>query len=1601
MKKFVFALFLVFVLSFSASATEFIIGTSSADLYTVETYSDDVTSEDVTEYHLTAEPYRFTNIKDALTFANDPATYLGITLADGEAANFPEVALTLDRSDSTASSIFGGEIKLSDYPNITTLDINLSGTSKTLYTPSSSARHFTFDSGATVSMKNLIFYGDNANGGLSISNGTVNLESIKFQYMNLSGSNGGAVSITGGSGHTFKDCEFTNNTASNGGAVSITGGSSISFSGTNSFVNNIASTNGGAILLNASGVTLDLNGITFDSNHAQNGGAVIVANGGLTVTDSTFTNNSADINGGAVYTSGGSVFTFTGSSSKNSFQSNSAATDGGALYISGGSSLVFNGTNEFDGNTAGTNGGAIAINAALSSTPTFSGITFNNNYAVNGGAVSIAAGSANFSGSTVFNNQKNITNGGALYLASSGTITVSSDVTFSSNNATNGGIIYASAGTVNLYCDLTGGVDTTNGGALYVNGSSVAVNVYGSITNNTATGCGGAIYIAAGTVNITNFSGSSTIEYNTAPEGGAIYLGASTQANLKILGSNAVTFANNTADTNGGAIYAGLNSKLSFTPEIVFNTNRALEGNGGALWLATSSQLPTGTITFNENSAERSDGSTDDTIGNGGAIYIGSATSSGVTINSSYKYSFTNNAAYVYGGAIYTLSSDIIFDGFSIDTKNTAQTGGGFASSGTGTITLRNSSNIQNQEAPDGGAIYAADVVVNNSYMSSNTATDGSGGAIYATNSVTITSSDFYTNSSEGRENDNGGGAIFSQGALTVADSYFYNNEANKDGAAIFVNIDSDSSTTSDPSITNTYFYENKINIDGNGGAVSLLNTRTATITGNTFYLNEARTDGGALCAQGKNLNIQTCYFAGNSANRYGGAVYFNQSSSDPETAFSMSDTMFHENKSSGYGGATYIATNTVEIKKCTFDNNFVIATSSEGYGGAVYMNTTINPGATDNNNIENCTFVENYIEGGVLGYSGGGAIAITCERTTMRSCTITDNASAYSGSGIYVQEGRLTISGTIVLGNTDIGAYDIWVDGNIASGGYNRIGVYGQGGGVTDFYSITRNDTDRTSYPSKTWMTRRSYYFGSNELDTNERTDLGTNIPPYIGSTRAGQVRLLTLMLSEDASVPLDDSAVNVIPYSRRQSFPAVDERGVSRRSSGGTEINLDVGAVFFDGTRSSSSTSEYGSYSISYIQISGVPNEIRRVGQTVSLIAKVYYTNNRFTYGGTGDDEEEVTWSASPSGYLRIDASTGVITALRVTQGVTYVTVTAKTVRTNLAGEQVSASARIKITNDEYSEFNNSPSSTNSDITSMIRELRQDFEEYNMGYGLAAQTSSTVSTSAFQTAFSEAWNTTSAAVVSNIEDTNPAYNYSTAYTASDGFSPSKGAGINVNLSGVNTGDILPLVYPWEFSGDELKTAIGSSLYNEVAGEIMAAYTNAETLSYSTAKKIFSALRIEFEGKNNSWFILGTNSDINLGEAINCGAIVLEPRDYGKGLLVKLNACIANVNSESYGEVAVANFDGPQIVENLLIIPDGADDGEIYGTMWLAQKYPASSSTTTSTSTNTTTNSQNNTQNSTTSNGSSGGGSGGGCNTGIFGFLIFVFGIILKKKRY
>ena len=212
---------------------------------------------------------------------------------------------------------------------------------------------------------------------------------------------------------------------------------------------------GGGIQNN--GGTLTLSNSTITANSATIGGGIYLSGGVVTLKNSTLTGNqSTGGNGGGIDVAGGSV-NITGSNIGGSAANagNMASALGGGIAMETGAGTVTIANTTFTANTAQSNGGAIWLNGG---TLNVNGSTFAANSGAGGGGIYVQAGSAGISYSTFNLNSTTLSGGGAIYNSSSGTVTIANG-TISNNaaNAPGGGGIDNDGGTVTLNNTIVAG----------------------------------------------------------------------------------------------------------------------------------------------------------------------------------------------------------------------------------------------------------------------------------------------------------------------------------------------------------------------------------------------------------------------------------------------------------------------------------------------------------------------------------------------------------------------------------------------------------------------------------------------------------------------------------------------------------------------------------------------------------------------------------------------------------------------------------------------------------------------------------------------------------------------------------------------------------------------------------------------------------------------------------------------------------------------------------------------------------------------------------------------------------------------------------------
>mgnify|MGYP005757522967 FL=1 len=383
------------------------------------------------------------------------------------------------------------------------------------------------------------------------------------------------------------------------------------------FKNNTAKYDGGAI---ANFGVLDIDGATFEANKSQTettdsqpvgGGAISLGiDSKTTIKNTKFVNNVTGFNGGAI----GTRRTINNGDITNGSHENHSLIISDSAFI--GNKATGTTTDRADNKLQGGNGGAIANsfnNTQISNT------VFEKNEAINGGAV--------------YNQSLYNTNNQAQETDKGGDIKFA-DVTFDGNKAsTNGGAIFNDA---NTNAELSGTV---------------------VFSGNEAGNAGGAIFVAGASSSMEIASGA-VYKSNSAKLGGAIY----NKGNLGTL--DGVTFEDNTAETNGGAILNSNGGTIASITNSIFKNNTSTNGGGAAIYNKGGKIAEISNTVFEGNIAEK---------GNGGAIFNGGTTAANITLDN--VQFIGNQAANGSGGAIST--SGVVNIANATFENNSASTGGG------------------------------------------------------------------------------------------------------------------------------------------------------------------------------------------------------------------------------------------------------------------------------------------------------------------------------------------------------------------------------------------------------------------------------------------------------------------------------------------------------------------------------------------------------------------------------------------------------------------------------------------------------------------------------------------------------------------------------------------------------------------------------------------------------------------------------------------------------------------------------------------------------------------------------------------------------------
>lgn len=520
---------------------------------------------------------------------------------------------------------------------------------------------------------------------------------------------------------------------------------------TNSIISNNIAKEGGAGIYTFFTSNCVINAIVLNNLSSNYGGGIMLNRGYNGKVEGLVSNNTAFGSGGGIC-----IQCWPDETNKNTVTAivanNYAGSYGGGLYVNGYFNTISGNVHD---NTAGRSGGGIYLYLYGCNTTVDSGAVYNNTaVSNNGGGIYMSVLYNNKSTfNTVISNNTALSNGGGIYSISNSLADISG--TIIGNSAYYGGGVFTTSvlGTNNAEVCYN---SAYSGGGYYIT-TNFGTNIFGVVHHNTATCDGGGIWITNAHSGII----PATVCWNTASNGGGIYLGVTYFPAAEITGD----VCSNTA-TNGGGIYISTGGRLTVSGNVFKNTamngggiycdtafrntfsgiihnNYAFKNGGGVYILYGTNNQITGSVISNSVSNSVAYGS------RGSGVCIDN--SSNTTISGLLSYNITTNAP---GGGLYAqYSSNTLFSG--VASNNYARKGGGMVLlycigfSFTGTVDNNTTRN------EDGGGInldgctniYISGTIINNSAVSTVSA-NGGGLSSYMVNTMYISNQTYISNNS-------------------------------------------------------------------------------------------------------------------------------------------------------------------------------------------------------------------------------------------------------------------------------------------------------------------------------------------------------------------------------------------------------------------------------------------------------------------------------------------------------------------------------------------------------------------------------------------------------------------------------------------------------------------------------------------------------------------------------------------------------------------------------------------------------------------------------------------------------------------------------------
>ena len=630
----------------------------------------------------------------------------------------------------------------------------------------------------------------------------------------------------------------------------------------------------------------------------------------------------------------------------------------------------------------------------------------------------------------------------------------------------------------------------------------------------------------------------------------------------------------------------------------VYITNSEFTRNDGGAVDVESNNVLINNTEFNYNTAK-----------SGGAVEVISSTIVITWCN------FTNNEAFLYGGAIYFGPGSSVSISDSILTSNRAEFGGAIHI-WLGSVFMSNCTVTNNMADVNGGAIsgnVSSTLSISDSILTNNRADYGGAIDVYSC-SVSISDSELTNNSA-----DKSGGVInVDSGSVSISDSILTSNRAEFGGV---IDVWLGSVFMSNCTVTNNM-------ADGNGGAIHCNAGSTVSISDSTLTKNKAHDYGGAIDVYSCSVSISDSELTNNSAGSDGGAIGIYTG------GVSISNSTLSKNKAD-YGGAIRVSSGNVSILDSTLSKN------EADYGGAISIfsdTVSISDSTLKNNSADKMISVDLgsvSISDSILTSNRaefGGVIDVWLGSVVMSNCTVTNNMADVSGGAIHcnagstvsISESTLTknrannYGGAIDVYSCSVSISDSELTNNSAGSDGGAIGIYTGGVSISNS-TLSKNKAD---YGGAIRVSLGNVSISYSTLSKNE-ADYGGAISIFSGTVSISDSTL------KKNSADHNGGAIRIFASSSVCIYKSTLTN--NRAAHGGGMIHVYSSSVSFSYSTLTNNRAEYGGAIVVYSGSASVSDSTLthntadgsggalygNLGSTVS-ISNSTLKNNIATYGG-----------------------------------------------------------------------------------------------------------------------------------------------------------------------------------------------------------------------------------------------------------------------------------------------------------------------------------------------------------------------------------------------